>query len=1695
MWIRNKETGAWSNIKDALDKDRYDSLKQDMQKFRLYSKCLSGAVFYPSTDLDDVYSVSKYKTKTSWFYGIGSSQYAEPQLPQFDKVLITPDNIDKYKSFTREYGLTLKNLFTPTKLIEDSHNNFYYVDIIAPNMTIELENMILNGASNKDLYIDGVKVINGHTILIKDMITSITLSELVDPNDYFDGNFYQTEDINVSSDDFYYYNSYNGIYRYDNGLLIRTDKLSSYESSYRLAVTAKLGDVNTGKQYHLSRLKDGLFPIDNQPIEFLSSNNWIFRNVFDYNNIYDLNLNSVIKLPEEVLLLNGRNYNIPVRTISVGEFGAVLNNESIGITQSRTHIIYNKYKENLNHVEHSKNYYWACGDMGRMIKINKLNFEISSINLNTDNKLTHISFLDDSNIVVVGSFGTIYISNDGGDTWSNLFYQELEDNNFRRVKFLKNTLIYIFGENGTFIQLNLIDGKWSPWSKMLIKYVGDYDEYKLVSDITDYTIAKGVSQSIIGASTSSDLLFFTTSMGEVIAKDLTNTTPYEFNYLDLGLNSNIQSIECKNVYSDSGEVVDVDLYIASNDIRVFRLSDIKDIRYGNVTGYTYSHSVYSSEYVTDLYHYGLTTSGTQSAIVYTNDSGISSCSNGSKIFFDGYSPQTNGTPIDPLYGIYDKSKLLFLDYDIASKLNFFTDNGKYILPNGLTFSYPYESIEVKNIPGEYNWLSYYKDVEKTFEYYTPMLDSNKVEFNSTFRNVNLKTLVNITFNDSSNDPTLFGSLFPASVKYDYGTFPINAVSNTFISKFIYFNKDVMIIRLPENDYGTFYKGDVIRISNTVIDTTLIINKVFNNIDTYLYVYTNFNENIIKNLVNLPFLNITFLNRYYNLASLVTNFNNHPISIGYKMDDVDGTDFTISARFNNKTAYYNMQSIVRTSDGFLFDDNDMLYSETYMNFGFSPLYNLQDFLYKINPNSFVPQKKFTAMPVYNDIPLNGVYSSTLDNIFIDFGIVKTNKIYFGENLKFEWDSLWLNTFVDITIKSEIISKDTERTLITNKYVDDNGIYVIEVNKPLNFSIGDLFTKIDIKSRNTLQEISDDLQMMNGIQRSSMTQHVGNLYFTNLDNELKNKFPTDSYAKIFLSDYEIKDKVSGIVYTDNNHKLAFNVIDFEYEDNIKIVGTFLSQFNTQDHLTIITDRNHNLKVGDYININDTTNDTYMYENWVGFTSVLDVPSDIEIVVSKLWGNPDGVVTDATLNYVYNDPFLNYQPVDIMDVGIDVAPKQAVELNSDNYTFDGKKIKLINVDFNKFRFRCTDGLSVSVIADKYAWLLDAEISNALVGQNSNGLVWYSGTWKCGRWFGDKWYSGKWIGGDWYSGVWDSRNITYDNIQVILDKNDNELSSKWYNGRWFGGNWLNGTWYNGRWYAGVWSKGSWFNGIWNDGVWNNGNFLGGIWVRGTWNNGKFNCDSKPSYWIGGDWNGGDFENGRWFGGQFSEKISKSRFGTRATNSVNAIWDNGIWFGGEFHSGINQDANGVSISSDNHKYSYFKTGVWNGGSFYGGTTFNVNFKSGDWIGGVSDDIEIIKSEDVTVLPISQLQSQSLVKLHLNGVFRFSNGNEVTIVGPTWSNIGSYNAPMTYKVFSCKEYDLDPNITVLTLIGLTRSMIVPTFTEWVNSNLNIDTKLRIVSKFKSSNWYSGTWYNGVFEDGTFYGGLWYNGVFSGNWGY
>jgi len=695
------------------------------------------------------------------------------------------------------------------------------------------------------------------------------------------------------------------------------------------------------------------------------------------------------------------------------------------------------------------------------------------------------------------------------------------------------------------------------------------------------------------------------------------------------------------------------------------------------------------------------------------------------------------------------------------------------------------------------------------------------------------------------------------------------------------------------------------------------------------------------------------------------------------------------------------------------------------------------------------------------------------------------------------------------------------LVTEKYEQQvsfsNGVggfisgtaYVLQFNKQLPITQG--INLYHISTRNSLANISTDLQLLNNIHRSEVDKVVQTgVSFKNLQSPRIGKFPTESYMKALVSDYDIQENISAIMYTDRNFDIALNVVNVEKElvfnaDNIQsavISGFSGGKMRLKPKIGSAT---QSFSRGDLIKVEFDEVDKVA--RFSGYQTVIATDNQY-IYTSKDYATTDPAFSTATISVIKRDPFFNYEPIDLFKAGLDLKVSRSIEILPENTIQNLGTYSLVNVDLNRYKFEFLDGLSLEKVFNNNHWLLEAEVRNAKVGQNigTNDIIWYSGTWKCGRWFGTKWISGRWMGGDWYEGEWNSLPVKNNKIyDDSLTDEQNPKFSKWYGGRWFDGTWNGGSWYSGRRYAGDWNSGIWYNGIWNDGNWNNGKFLGGIWVQGKWKTGILNCDSKPSYWLYGEFQSGDFENGMWYNGLFgNDQGSLTRFGTRSSNTRPSVWHSGRWINGEFHSGLNVDQNtNIPDVSRVHKYSIWRTGLWNKGDWYGGIAYNIDFRGGVWHGGILEEIQVVGADQ-----IDDLTNPSFVptnRIYLNGTFRFNPGDEVWIIdddrGMTFSVLGSNTIPRNYRVNKISEHTttsgqytgLYLNYQLKSLpFSLTEKADEKAFTPEIG-NLG-EMGIRVVSRFKDSNWKTGIWTNGIMEGGTFQTGIWYNGVMSGKWG-
>jgi len=328
---------------------------------------------------------------------------------------------------------------------------------------------------------------------------------------------------------------------------------------------------------------------------------------------------------------------------------------------------------------------------------------------------------------------------------------------------------------------------------------------------------------------------------------------------------------------------------------------------------------------------------------------------------------------------------------------------------------------------------------------------------------------------------------------------ITAITYPTSLKSLYVYDYIMILKV-----STTYKvniGDVIRLESDVIDGNFVVNRI-KTLNTfiaggpttrfaprpykYVYMFTNFNDNINTELTKTTnTIVITNLNKYNTVNELEHNFNIHPISNGYELvyNNVTGQipSIDISAKFNNLTSYYNLATNVFANDNLTSVMATMSYTDGFLKFGYTPTYNLLDYLEEINDKTvskpkFYADKEYLAMPDYRSItsksPNNITISKTrIDTNGLSFSYSGSNKIQFGENLRLEWESIFINTFVDVTIYTEEGGPyTTERLLVMKKYTeteisstyDGTIIYAIEFHKSLNYKKKDKQTNNEIKN---------------------------------------------------------------------------------------------------------------------------------------------------------------------------------------------------------------------------------------------------------------------------------------------------------------------------------------------------------------------------------------------------------------------------------------------------------------------------------------------------------------------------------------------------------------------------------------------------------------------------------------------------------
>tara|TARA_R110000772_G_scaffold20466_5_gene56903 strand:+ start:55859 stop:64006 length:8148 start_codon:yes stop_codon:yes gene_type:complete len=675
----------------------------------------------------------------------------------------------------------------------------------------------------------------------------------------------------------------------------------------------------------------------------------------------------------------------------------------------------------------------------------------------------------------------------------------------------------------------------------------------------------------------------------------------------------------------------------------------------------------------------------------------------------------------------------------------------------------------------------------------------------------------------------------------------------------------------------------------------------------------------------------------------------------------------------------------------------------------------------------------------------------DGIVIDL----TESIFNLENL---YDSKFNENPVSGWIKN--IGGSTSSVVLVNNIIDETISASTSLYLPDSFtvSIGDTY-RITFDYDMTYVSGTPSLSPSFGTQSSNLNNNFENLTWTsNFTHVISNFIPTSSNIYIGFN-----------LVPNSNIKLSSILIDKiedvgEYYDGYRVVQNIIND----TEIVINTAYNGTI---------EELSSTYSYVNLCGDT----------ITSSKLISNL------GSIKKCIFDPYLNYSPIDIYELGKDDKIKQAIEIKPNDWTENSDNTVSISntIDMNNYRFRLIDELSIVDLNDKYPWVLESEIRKAIIGKDENGIVWYEGIWDCGRWFGGTWYSGDWRNGIWYDGTWNNSEVKDNIIRAEVEVLDSEmLKSIWHNGSFRNGTWNGGEHRDGNFYDGTWNKGDWNDGTWHNGTWNTGEFKRGTWIDGTWNNGKFNCDLGMSSWFDGTWNDGFFECGHWYDGRFDSTNVLSEFGSGSSLSRPSIWENGQFINGEF-----------GIGNTRHDLSIWKTGYWNNGIWHNGTAHQIVFNNGKWVDGVVKDIDVVAFFGNT---------SGTYFFTLRGDWKFKKGDTLWIINNnkyssiygTDSNAGNYKVDKDYISINDGEYTkVLVNKVPTDVLTLINSGGV--YAEgYLNNDIPTDDTIfsdkitTIVSHFSNTEWSNGQFKNGIFDGKYFEDGIWEKGAFkSGNFGY
>jgi hypothetical protein len=304
-----------------------------------------------------------------------------------------------------------------------------------------------------------------------------------------------------------------------------------------------------------------------------------------------------------------------------------------------------------------------------LLKVDKIDFSITQIKLKLVNNvinhpsnsvltpLTSVQFFNDLRGAVVGKYNQVWVTSDSGQTWSQIYLSDFDGYSYNKVLFTTIDKFYVGGDNGVFIEFSYNLGDWFAYKRRISKYVdGLDDEYLLVSNITDMSYFIDNSGFTTGTR---DFIAIGCQLNNLFIYDISNSFSATWSFIaiedgNLGQNTfgDISSITyVGGVLSDLAFTTFNGIYLVSPFSVPFSGTN------SNIVN-PYINQVVTQGAINKIFNYN------DSELIITGNFSLWKKSDLMSSFVDVY---------DPTYFDRLKPRLLFMDYDIGSKLYWFDD--------------------------------------------------------------------------------------------------------------------------------------------------------------------------------------------------------------------------------------------------------------------------------------------------------------------------------------------------------------------------------------------------------------------------------------------------------------------------------------------------------------------------------------------------------------------------------------------------------------------------------------------------------------------------------------------------------------------------------------------------------------------------------------------------------------------------------------------------------------------------------------------------------------------------------------------------------------------------------------------------------------------------------------------------------------